>query len=314
MSRALAPGMAILSACAFILALVIYGPVYLWGETVPGRVDEVRRSNSSNQSCTPVIHYEVDGETYEYRSDVWSSPCTFTEGESVTLHYPTGNPSDAWPESGGGAFGLLLLLVGGALLAYKAARARFDDSDEHDAGAERPDAAVHPLHSVPTGRLVGVRGVVEAGDETLVAPLTGRACVAYEVEIRRPVFGEEGELSHRASAHLPLRLRGEDGTSAALHEGVAADVHLTPDRRGDTSEEPNERLAALLKEEGFASYAVDDPFVWSEGIVRVGDTLTVYGHLAPETDSEKSTGYRKGAKHFVVEAPKGGEVVLATDP
>lgn len=304
---------AVLAASCFLLALIIFGPVFLWGESVSGRVDEVRHSGHSSQSCTPVISYEVAGETHVYRSSVWSSPCAFVEGEVVTVRYPRNNPSNGLPDGGGSTLGLLMLIVGGLVLSYQAVRAHLRGSDQPDAGAERPELDVVPLAKAPMHETIGLRGIVKAAGDVLEAPLTGRPCIAYEVEVRSPIFGEEGELIHRASAHVPFTLHEDDGTVATLREAATTDVDLAPDRRGNTESEPNERLVALLKAAGFDSYTATTPtddYHWSEGIVRAGDRLTVYAQLTPAP--EATTGYRKGGQRFIIEAPANGKVILAT--
>jgi hypothetical protein len=301
------------AAAAFGLALLIFGPVYLWGASVTGHVDEVRQTEHSSKSCSPVISYEVDGKAYVFRSDVSTSPCTFEQGEAVDVYYAADNPSDAHTAGGGSGFGLLLLIGAGLAASYHAVRAHLRGRGEVDAGAEHPALAVVALAAAPMGKPMGVRGSVAWAGEALVAPLTGRRCVAFEVEVRSPVFGEEGELIHRASAYRPFTLRGEGGVMATLREGVTTDVALHADERGDTQGKPSERLTELLGKAGFSrldASTSDNRYLWSEGIVREGDEVTVYAQLAPEP--ETGAGYRKGATRLSIEAPPGGKVIIAT--
>lgn len=141
-----------------------------------------------------------------------------------------------------------------------------------------------------------------------------RTGLAFELEVRRPIFGEEGELIHRASRAEAFVLRDGAGVQAELLAGTAVDVALAPNRRGSTEEKASKRLTRLLTEAGLPAVdarTTDNHYVWVEGLIGEGDEVVVYGQLRPERD--EATAYRDGGARFVIEAPPDGEVVIVSE-
>jgi len=306
--------LAILGATLLGVVLLLWGGVYLWGETTPGTVVAVHWAGSgSDRACSPEVTYQVDGEPYRMMSMVAVSPCSWEEGERITIYFRPSNPADGYLFGIGHLMPMWFLTACGLALLGLSVRAFAGSRGEVDAGAERPRGPILALSEAPLGDVVGVRGKAQATGSTLTAPMSGRTCLAYEVEVRQPVYGEEGELIHRASAAAPFILREASGAQAELLDGTAIDVALEPDRRGSTEEEPSERLTELLTEAGFDSVearTTDNDYLWTEGIVEEGGEVVIHGCVRPEHDDQ--SGYRAGAPRFLVEAPPEGNVIVSS--
>jgi E3 Ubiquitin ligase len=156
----------------------------------------------------------------------------------------------------------------------------------------------------PEGQRVELVGVVQPA-ETLEAPLTGRACVHYEVEI-------DGE---RSAMYAPTyRARGPFGAGSSGRGGVVREVRSVPfaiedetgralidpgharftiaiSERSMTLAAPTARQQALLRSHGM--YGRENLF--REAILEVGTRVAVIGTAVREPDPDGAahvTGYR----------------------
>ncbi|MCA9620610.1 MAG: DUF3592 domain-containing protein, partial [Myxococcales bacterium] len=304
--------LAILSATALGMVLMIWGGVFLWGESTPGRVVELHwQRRNDKPGCSPEIAYEVNGETHRFVSAVTTTPCGWAKGEPMTVYYRPSRPDDGYVFTFATTLPMWFFVVVGLGLAGMSLRAFLQRPGSNDEGSEPPDQPVVELADAPPDDVVGIVGTVEATGHRLTAPMSGRSCLAYEVEVRRPVFGEEGELIHRVSKAAPFLLREGSGAQAEVLAGTALAVTLDPDRRGDTEASPSKRLEQLLTEAGFdrlTARTTDNHYLWSEGVVLEGQEVVVHGCFRPE---KVEGGYRAGAPRFVVEAPPEGQVVVS---
>lgn len=313
---AVGAALGILGSIVWGLVLVVWGGIYLWGATAQGTVVELLTHQSGSSTyCRPVVAYEVGTTPHRMESMVSSSPCGWEKDETVTVYFRADNPADGYLFGFSHLLPLWALTAAGFALFVLAARA-FRAGPTHE--GRRTDVAARPvvaLEQAPDDVVVGVRGTVNATGSTVESPMSGRRCLAYEVAVRRPVFGERGELIHRAFVVKAFELREESGAVASLGAGVAVEVALEPRDRGTTTDEPSKRLTDLLTKAGFDpvdARTTDNDYEWTEGFVEEGDEVVLYACFGAETEQATGATYRAGARRFVAKAPPDGVVLLST--
>jgi len=98
--------------CILVFANLFLGGFCLWGvyagniswklenegETTTGKVVRLEESNSSDGSCcvySPVIEFDVNGQTYSFEGDNASYPPAYDVGETVNVIYHPSEPDTA---------------------------------------------------------------------------------------------------------------------------------------------------------------------------------------------------------------------------
>ena len=98
--------------CITIFANLFFAGFCLWGvyagyiswkldnegETTTGRVVRLEESNSSEGGCcvySPVVEFDVNGQTYSFESDNASDPPAYDVGEAVNVIYHPSDPNTA---------------------------------------------------------------------------------------------------------------------------------------------------------------------------------------------------------------------------
>jgi hypothetical protein len=98
--------------CAIILANLFFAGFCLWGsymayvswqleqngETTTGRVVRLEESSSSESGCcvySPVIEFDMNGQTYSFEGDTASDPPAYEVGEQVSILYDPADPDTA---------------------------------------------------------------------------------------------------------------------------------------------------------------------------------------------------------------------------
>jgi hypothetical protein len=151
-------------------------------------------------------------------------------------------------------------------------------------------AAPSLVASVAPGAIAKVEGVIEA-DATIVAPITGRVCVAWELRVdHRDDVGDLVELEPGHGDRVPFWIVDAEGGRARVEDGPAILRMLVQDvttHRGVA--EDNAALAAFLRERGLVRGARDH--VYWEAVLAPGERAWAYGALreAPEV---VQSGYR----------------------
>jgi hypothetical protein len=148
------------------------------------------------------------------------------------------------------------------------ARWRLRNHDELDADAREGD-------------LVYVSGVVRPLDETLVAPLSGRPCVAYRSRVHGYMLGSNTTIKHEQMQVRPFAIQTEDGESIVVDGdsaifGVGAQK-LSP-RNPDRESSFRARHAIQGGSARFWEVAVE-----LDAEVIVGGTLVLVPREAPPT-------------------------------
>jgi hypothetical protein len=305
--RSLGIALVVLGVVPLLLGLAVSGP-YLWGRSAEGRVIRVVRVD--RDTCRPVVGYVVDAKPYEMESQVGSSPCGWSEGEPVTVRFLDGSPADGYLVSFSTTLplGLLGLLGIGFVVAGLRRATGSPDEAKPTASATAPVR----LADAPLGRTVTVQGVFRMHTE-LRAPLSGEACGAWKVLVRRPLVGEEGELVCWAAAVRPFEL--DDGEATLeVPSRMTIQLELEPTSRGRVRHEPAPKLAELLRSRGKDAIDADptqNDYDWSEGIVRDGDVVTLVVAVERAASSDDAA-YRAGRRRLVAAVPSSGAIVVRT--
>jgi hypothetical protein len=137
---------------------------------------------------------------------------------------------------------------------------------------------VAELPEVTIGRIVGVARPLD--DKTVIAPLSGRACLAYFARVSDKTFGhsssQQADLELAAeSGGTPFLLEDETGTAIIDPDGARC-VLAIDDKLGTTGDADERRRAFLMR------YAANDLardwIRWYEGIVSAGERIAVVGY------------------------------------
>jgi|JI10StandDraft_1071094.scaffolds.fasta_scaffold11551_2 hypothetical protein len=177
-----------------------------------------------------------------------------------------------------------------------------------------PDADLDPAHDgatvaqvseLTTGAYVAVTGRV-VGAARLVAPLTRRRCVAFELRIRvgRPAFAEEVAREAAAGA-----ITLGDGTGVVTIDGARAAVHL-PRRERFPHVGQTRRGRRLLGRLGLERNGPEyDAF---EAVLLPGDRATVIGVVDAPPPASAEDPYR--AAGVVPRLVSGTAPLMITTP
>jgi hypothetical protein len=161
--------------------------------------------------------------------------------------------------------------------------------------------AVTPLDRVGDGTRVKIRGRLDAGAQPLVAPISGRTCAAWIVEVQEwPAW--ETIAVEQATQSFVLR---DDSSRPALVRAARASVLVDKDASFWPAQ-PTGAMRALLRrhdvrEEGY--FGSPTPYRYCEGVLEPGETITVVGRARLEFDPSGVGGsYREPPVHAVFDA------------
>ena len=201
-------------------------------------------------------------------------------------------------------------------------RLLFSERARHRRAIKR--APLVSLGDVMEGASVRVTGtVVAASDELKEAPLSGRPCVLYDVEV------DQRRNQGRNSAWVPvIREKDfvasfwlEDDSGRALVQFDWPEVVLTRDAnfRSGILKEPKPRLREYLSSHGESAQGIvfNKDLRYREGALEPGEQVTVLGvaHLEPDPDpAATADGYRGRAMRLVLRSPEDGEMLLSDVP
>ncbi|MEM7157679.1 MAG: GIDE domain-containing protein [Myxococcota bacterium] len=204
------------------------------------------------------------------------------------------------------AIGLLLATLA-LVLAWT--RSRAEQTPELLRGAERI-----AISQYPQGGQKRVVGTLSMNGEPLVAPLTGRACAAYEVVVE--------EASQDSGTHwtvIAREVRAEpfivdDGTGRAFVDPAGATLAITRDSRSQSGifKEPDSREADFLARHGESTKgtALNRSLRFCEGALELGETVAVLGRGAVSFDDDPTSrshegGYRRNSQATKIEISAG---------
>lgn len=212
---------------------------------------------------------------------------------------------------------LAYLMVG--LLGANIVRAIWQSSAEQDEegirrlrSRRRFDIGAFPDEG--EGRIVGV---VSPEAPLLIAPVSGRACVAYMVRVSRYGGRKRGRAQRDGVREISnaVDFAVNDATGRAVVRAAMAQLALTLERadQSDSLCPPSARIGAFLEEHGLTSEG--EAFRYDEGALVPGERVAVFGaghHEALDDESARSaTGYREQAKRLVMSATRGNVLLIS---
>ena len=134
------------------------------------------------------------------------------------------------------------------------------------------------------GAFVRIIGRVVAG-EPLVAPVTGRACVAYDAAIS---WGTERVVGRRDVRGAPFLVEDDTGRAQIDPRGAFVLLHY------QHTVEPGDPARLVTHDPGFrAGLPPRWDWVVTEGTLAIGDTVAVIGRV--EADSGEDPVYRQAS-------------------
>lgn len=184
-------------------------------------------------------------------------------------------------------------------------------------------APLTPMNKVMEGALVRVTGKSrQAEDDLLHAPLSGRPCLVYEVEV------EEYKKKGRYGSWKTIILERDFVSSFWLQEGKDRALvqliypQLVLDRdasfRSGVLKEPDENLVAYLSSHGEAPQGMifNRNLRYREGVIEPGEEVTVLavGKNEPDPDPAATpSSYRGRAMRLVLRSPAQGEMLISDE-
>ena len=201
--------------------------------------------------------------------------------------------------------GMFAGLVGGVVLLVRALKRDLDDVGDMRSVA-RAHAAV-----AREGAVVRVVGrVVDHGGEMLVAPVSGRRCVAYEFELR---YGN-GERILGDHASIPFML--DDGGTRAGTSSACRILALRPrvDERSRPEDVPASFAAWLEDNHASDEWRHERELQWWESRIELGDTVAVVGVARREIAQEGEGGYRDAPTLLMLDDADDAPLSLGDDP
>lgn len=158
------------------------------------------------------------------------------------------------------------------------------------------------IRDVPEGQVGRLAGMAAALGEPLVAPLSGRPCVYYDVRVQRHRGLETSdffELEHELIAErrtVPFVL--DDGTGRAIIDASHGDVGIGVDleRWSDINDPLTPQEEAFLARHGESKRGLilGKKLRFAESIIEVGERIAVVGTAVrePDPDAPPSEAYR----------------------
>lgn len=194
------------------------------------------------------------------------------------------------------AFGLIKVFAVGATAATIAVSHYLSDAQRVRRQIRR--AKVVPIAEWPEGHLARLVGKVVAG-ETLIAPLSGRVCVYYRVEVH-----QDDRLPWQPIEESWVKpFVVDDGSGRAYLEANGADIvakfdHLS---RSGWFRDATEQENALVERHGQSTTGPRGfmrPLVYREAVIEPGERVSVVGVGRRELDpdaAKRVADYRQGA-------------------
>lgn len=178
-----------------------------------------------------------------------------------------------------------------------------------------------PLREVVEGELVRVTGKVKLDHDTaLEAPLTGRRCGAFVIQVTQNTHSRKAgivELIHRIKA---TDFVIEDETGEALVEVDGAEVILVRDRAEGASGtlKPTVRAQHLLDEHDIEGKGLilQKDLRFREGILAPHEEVTILGqaHRVNASEGGHGSSYRERATRLVFSVGSAGVLTISDDP
>jgi hypothetical protein len=166
------------------------------------------------------------------------------------------------------------------------------------------------IAAVRDGERVRVAGIAEA-PKTITAPVSRRECVCWHLVVKEPPTRRNGPWSTILEEHAHADFAIRDATGVAWIRVTNASIALGGGAHGVSGmlADAPDSLVAFLEDRGHASlftYGDTPRLAYNEGIVEVGEPMTVLGLARweddPDPSAERAGGFRERPKRLVIEA------------
>ncbi len=145
------------------------------------------------------------------------------------------------------------------------------------------EVRVSSLRSVKKGDRVKISGVIIAPDELLTAPISGKKCVAYQLEVCQVVSGSYGDVDAeiiRDEKSLPFYIeeKGHQVKIPGRYQEIS--LHKEIREESDWLNGPSAELTKILKKHGKKTsnfLGLTKRFIFKEGVLEVGEKIVVVG-------------------------------------
>jgi hypothetical protein len=172
-----------------------------------------------------------------------------------------------------------------------------------------------PIRDAPDGKVVKVIGEVAPAGELLYAPLSGRACVHYEIlveEFHRFALQSWKEVVREARA-VELELRDESGPATVLLSGALIAAREFGPHQTGTLKRPSPSLVALLERHGQS-----DEASFGKRTLRFTESVLEPGRLAVAglarwhiTADGTSASYREAPRRLLLRSSEEMPLIVA---
>ena len=205
-----------------------------------------------------------------------------------------------------------MLLFLGAFTVIAVTAAHFT-GDQRIRRSLRKSAAKR-IQELADDELAKVVGRARAVGELIDAPVTGRPCIAYAVNV--VVHGHNTSRTFRDTGGAPFML--EDDSGRALVDPTAARISLEGANRvhAGTLDAPTPSAVALLERHGQRLGGFREVF-YREAVIVDGDNLAVLGAgtREPDPDAAPAESYRGDPKtRLRLTSSKKHPLVISDDP
>ena len=167
------------------------------------------------------------------------------------------------------------------------------------------------IGEIPEGTLGRIVGRAGALRETLFAPITGRTCVYYVVELRE----HQADMVTIVREERGVAFVVEDDSGRAVVEPEGAKLVLTTDARtssGGIGDAPTPPELAFLRRHGVGERG--RVLTYHEAIIEIGEPVAVVGAGMREHDPDAPAGmYRETAMRLRMTSGRRHPLVISDD-
>lgn len=168
------------------------------------------------------------------------------------------------------------------------------------------------IKHVKKGERVKIKGRIKAQNDLITAPVSGRACLGYQLQVFRVASGSysdvEAEMIHEAKSVI-FYLEDKQGLAKILPRWQEITLHKEMVEELGRFDEPSERQAKVLEkygEKATTGLGLTRRLVFKEGILEVGEQVAVVGEASWYTPMD-------GSDPFLVMTGTPEEPMLITD-
>lgn len=168
----------------------------------------------------------------------------------------------------------------------------------------------------PEGATGKIMGVLRYAGDHLEAPLTGRHCAYFDVQVSvecdKPGCGHF-DLVASDFGGQDFLIQDDTGVALVVVENEAALIHRDREQEATVTTNPKDRLGLFLLKQ---KQATRGRFFYREGVLEQGETVVAWGHGTWEPDPDPSTAklYRERAIRLVLRAPARSQIYISDDP